>query len=1008
MYNYNVLVVYLHGQINTNTIFMIRYLLILVVLVSHSTLQAQEISGKVSDSNGMPLPDVIVLVVETKENTVTDFDGNFKVKASAGDEIQFSMLSFEKKILKASPGMVVVLADDTSKKLEEVVLIGYGTKKLGAITGSISQIKSAEILKTPSQSAIQAVQGKMAGVNIVSNDEPGASPSIRIRGLGTLLGGRDPLYIIDGIESTSLNGLSPNEIASMDVLKDASSQAIYGQKGSNGVIIITTKKGKSGKIAVNYDSFYGQKFIQRDVKMADSYRYAYYNNVALGSSTFFNLQQPINTNWLDEITDTGEVFSNFISLSGGNENANYYLGVTNYQEKGILKGTDFKRTNINSRNEFKLFDGRLKINEAINMSIVKNTPKPLTAFTNAYKQAPMMPVRYPNGRYGMPFINDSGFNDYDGIRYNNVANPVAQLDYANEQNKNFTLSGSIGAELKIVDELKFTSNFGGTVDFSQGYTYVASRDIWLAQNPTQEIEDYPEANPINMLNKRRADSFMWNWDNFFTYKKTFNQHSITGVLGMSRTTRGIFEYLNGTRLNVPEQSNYWSLGLSSNNEMIAPGAVVANMISTPVVSIAYFARAEYDYQGKYLASATVRREGISSFQKGKQWGVFPSISGGWVLSEESFFQKQKAFEFFKVRVGYGEVANGNTVNSLNYINFPSGYNYSFGQDSQINPGAANQYEVDPNLTWETMKELDFGFDFKTLKNRLTGTFDYYIRNTVDAILPVVLPRVLSPGRVALNTGTVENIGVELSLRWEDKINEDWRYSIGTNFSTNKNKLTKVNSAYFADYIGGNLGNGQYTKQVNVGEPLGSFYVYEVTGLDGDGAFTYSEERVNAGSYIPTYTYGLSFNLNYKNFDFTTDFYGVGGNKIYNGKKAQRFGGENVEFDVLDDFWTPSTPNAANPKPFNDVPVASTYYIEDGDYLRINNITLGYTVPKFYDKIDKVRVFVTATNPILFTKYSGFSPEIAGNNNADPIGTAGIELDAYPTNKTFLMGLNVSF
>ena len=346
-----------------------RYILILVFLFICSYAQAQEISGKVTDSNGMPLPDVIVLVLKSQENTVTDFDGNFKVKADVGDEIQFSMLSFEKVILPASIGMTVTLKDDNKQNLDEVVLIGFGSKRLGAITGSVSQIKSEEILKTPAQSAIQSVQGKMAGVNIVTNDEPGANPSIRIRGLGTLLGGRDPLYIIDGIESRSLNGLSPNEIASMDILKDASSQAIYGQKGSSGVIIITTKKGKQGKIKVNFDTYYGQRFIQREVKMADAYRYAYYNNIALGSTDFFNLNQPINTNWLDEITSTGTVLSNFISLSGGNETANYYLGVTNFQDEGILNGTEFQRTNINSRNDFKLFDGRLKINQAI-MKIV--------------------------------------------------------------------------------------------------------------------------------------------------------------------------------------------------------------------------------------------------------------------------------------------------------------------------------------------------------------------------------------------------------------------------------------------------------------------------------------------------------------------------------------------------------------------------------------------------------------------------------------------------------------
>jgi TonB-dependent starch-binding outer membrane protein SusC len=1009
MVYYNDIVCIFTQLTNQNALFMKRYLLIGVLLFVQAFVQAQEIKGKVTDSNGIPIPDVIVLVLETKENTVTDFDGNFSIKANSGDEIQFSMLSFEKTVVKASSNMVVVLKDDNQSQLNEVVMIGYGTKKLGSITGSVAQIKSADILRTPAQSAIQSIQGKLAGVNIITNDEPGANPTIQVRGLGTLLGGRDPLYVIDGIESTGLNGLSPSEIASMDILKDASSLAIYGQKGSNGVVIVTTKKGKEGGFKINYDSYYGVKSIQREVKMADSYRFTYYNNVALGSSTYFNLNnQPYNTNWLDEITDTGSVMSNFISLSGGSEKANYYLGYTNYQEEGILNGTKFDRNNINSRLEVKLLDDRLKISNAINFAIVKNTPKPLSAFTNAYKQSPIMPVKYPNGRWGMPFVNEDGFNDMDGVRYNNVGNPVAQLFYTNEQNKNFTVFGSVKAELEIIDDLKFATNFGTTYDMGQGYTFTPNRDIWLSQNPTLEIEDYQESNPINTLNQRKYDNFSWNWDNYFTYTKTFGENEITGVLGMSRSTKNVSSYLSGTRLNVPEQSNYWTLDFSTNNTTIAPGAVVSNSQSTPIVSIAYFARADYEYGGKYLVTASIRREGISSFQEDQRWGMFPAVSVGWVMSNEDFFTKIELVNYLKIRGGYGEVANGNTGNSLNNLVFASGYNYAFGADQQIFAGANIPFQVDPSLSWETMKEIDFGFDFRMLENKLSGTFDIYNRNSENVILPVSLPPVLSPGSVYLNTGTVSNNGVELSLRWEDSINDNWRYSIGANYSHNKNELKNVNNAYFANVIGGSLGNGQWTKQVLVGEPLGSFYVYDVTGYNSDGGFTYSEERVNAGSYLPTYNYGVNLAIFYKNFDFSTDLFGVGGNKIYNGKKAQRFGGENVEYALLDDFWLPSNPNAENPKPFNEVPVASTYYVEDGAFLRINNITLGYVFPKFYEKIDKVRLYATAVNPFIFTKYTGYSPEIAGGNNGDPLGGAGIELDAYPTNRTFTLGLNVAF
>lgn len=986
-------------------------LLFFVAAIANS----QTSSGVVSDDKNIPLPSVNVINKTTGKSAVSDFDGRFTIDATVGDTLEFSFIGMETTTKKATSGPMNIVLKTEANNLDEVVVVGYGTKKKGSITGSVVQIKATDIVKTPSQSAIQAIQGRAAGVNIVANDEPGASPSIRIRGLGTILGGRDPLYVVDGSEASSLNGLSPNEIETIDILKDASSLAIYGQKGTNGVVIVTTKKGKIGKIKVTYDSYYGQKFIQKKVDMADSYRFAYYNNTAAGNASYFSFDQPYNTDWLDQITDTGEVVNHHVGISGGNESASYYFGATNYKEKGILSGTEFERTNVNSRNEFKLLDNKLKISQNINLAVARGITKPLSAFTTAYKQSPIVPVFFDNGRWGVPLRNPTtGLIDINGSdRFNNVGNPVAQLFYDNNQNKNVTLTGSVMAELKLTKDFAYTSNFGATYNTYKGFTFTPNDQIYLSQNATSTIEDYENSfgnNEVlyNTLKQKRSDNYEWNWDNYLTFKKTFNKHDITVVAGMSRTTKKIFENLEGTRFNVPIKPNYWSLDLSSYNTEVAPGSVVTNRRDTPIVSLAYFARAEYEFNDKYLFSASIRREGISSFQEVKKWAYFPAFSAGWLLKNEKFLENVKFVNFLKLRAGYGEVGNANALNSLNIPIFASGSNYALGDDQTIFPGSNQPYDVDPNLTWETMKEIDLGIDFKVLDNKLSGTIDLYDRKSSDVILPVSPPPVISQGNVTVNTGDVSNKGVELSLRWDTKINDNWSYWISGNYSYNKNELTKVDNAYFATLIGGGLGNGQYTKQVIVGEALGSFYVYQVTGKNADGNFTYSEERVVAGSYLPTYTYGLSFGINYKKFDFSVDAYGVGGNKVYNGKKAQRFGGENIEYDYLNSFWTPSTPNGTNPAPFNEVPVASTYYIEDGSYLRINNITLGYTLPNFFDKIDKVRIYATATNPFVFTKFSGYSPELTGGDNANPLGSAGIELDAYPTNKTFLFGLNVSF
>ena len=776
-------------------------------------LYSQTVEGVVSDKSGIPMIGVNILNKNTNSNTISDIDGKFKIQASDDDELTFSYIGFETLVLKSKGIFMNVVMTEQSMGLQEVVVVGYGTKKAGSITGSVAQIKSADIIKTPAQSAIQAIQGKVVGVNIVTNDEPGAQPTILIRGLGTVFSGYEPLYVIDGVETNGMNGLNPNDIETIDILKDASSLAIYGQKGSNGVILITTKKGKKGALNVSFNNYFGVKTIQKKVKMADSYRFAYYNNTARGSSSFYKLEgQPVNTNWMDEITGLGNVISNSLSLSGGTDNATYSFGVSNYIENGILNGTNYNRTNIVSKNDFKIIDDKVKITQFINLSVSKNTPKPLTAFTSAYKQAPIMPVKNPNGRFAVPIINSEGINDMAGIeRYNNVSNPAADLHYANSIGRGMDLFGSLGAEVKIVEDLKFNSNFGANFEWAKGFSYTANREIWLFQNPTKEITDYTSPDKINTLSQYRNDNFTWNWDNFLTYKKIVRKNDFTVVAGTSTSKVNNFESLSGVRNNVPEQSNYWYLNFSINNTQIDPGSVIGNYHSTPVVNLAYFGRFEYEYGDKYLLSASIRREGISSFQKDNRWDNFPALSLGWILSNENFLKDFKFLNYLKIRGGYGIVGNGRGTPSVNSILFSPGANYPFGSDQAINPGSTVPYQIDPNLSWEEMKEVDFGVDFKLFNYSLNGSIDLYNRRTDKIILPVDYPAVLSPGDVYVNAGAVTNRGVELSLNWRKEVSKDFSFSLGGNFSLNDNKLSDVYNQFFRDLIGGGLNNGSKQK-----------------------------------------------------------------------------------------------------------------------------------------------------------------------------------------------------
>ena len=569
------------------------FTLLLVSLIVSGSLFAQNItvSGVVVDKKtSETLIGASLMQKGTSNGSITDLDGKFTFAMPVGATLLISYVGYNSQelvITDANP--LRILLESNAKNLEEVVVVGYGTKKAGAITGSVVQIKSSDILKTPAQSAIQSIQGKAAGVNIIATDEPGKQPTVMIRGINTVLGGRSPLYIIDGVEATSLNGLSSNDIETIDVLKDASSLAIYGNKAASGVILVTTKKGTKGAIRVNYEGNVGFKGMLKTVDMADSYRFAYYQNFASGRSKF-DTNQPYNTNWLKEITRTGVTTNNAISLSGGEENVNYYFGISRYTEQGILKGTDYNRTNVISKNEYKLFKNRLKITQTFNLSITNNVPKPLSAFTAAYKQTPIMPVKYADGKWGMPFLDDvTSQIGVTGDKFNNVPNPVAMLGYNDEENQNVTLFGTISAEYTIYKDLKFNSNYGATYDSGKGYTYTPNELNWFSQNPTGTA--FPDKY-YSTLQQRRSNFYVWNWDNYFTYNKDFGKHSMTMVLGMTRSTSRTTQDLSSTRYNVPSQSNYWILDLSKNDDKTAPSTLISNTSQTPLVNVGYFGRVD--------------------------------------------------------------------------------------------------------------------------------------------------------------------------------------------------------------------------------------------------------------------------------------------------------------------------------------------------------------------------------------------------------------------------------
>ena len=990
------------------------YACVIFVLFSGlSYAQTKTVSGTVTGADEVPLPGAEVKVNGKEIYDVTDFDGNFSLEnVEVGDVFRVTFLGFSSQEVEVTgeDTYSVVLQEDTGQ-LDEVVVVGYGSQRKQDLTGSISRVDTEEITRQPAASPMQSIQGRAAGVQITPSGAPGSTPDVFIRGLGTAFGGQNPLYVVDGILTDNIDNINPNDITNIDILKDASSLAIYGNRGANGVIIVTTKKGKAGALEINVESSYGIKTELRKVEMADARSFAIYSNEALqadGNDPRFDENQQFNTDWFDEITRTGSISSNNLSLTAGSEKVRTYFSAGYFEEEGILLGNDFNRLTLRSNTEFDIVE-RIKFRQQVSAALTDEIPKPFGAFNNAYKQTPIIPVRYPAGsEFAGKFGSSTGIN--------NVGNPVRDLFYNNQEQNNLRLQGTFTVEADVTDWLDFTSRFGIETEYFRSRSFVPNLDLFLSGDPTRTVEDYAVDSPKNTLTVAKNNNYRWVLDNFLTLNHSFNDiHNFKLTLGTTVEEllggNAIFrngEYLRGTRYNVPQQRDFWYLNNGDEEPQLSEGGS-GNLIRLN----SYFARLNYDFDSRYLLTATFRRDGSSQFQEGNKWGNFFSVGAGWIISEEAFLEDSEVISFLKLRGSFGELGNQNVP--LNILTFATGLNYPLGPDESINEGGTINELIDPALSWETTEEFDIGLEFGFLDNKLAGEIDYYNRLNRNAILPVELPDAFGfSGTTLTPAGQVRNEGVEISLNWSDNIGEDFSYSIGGNLTFNNNELEKVTNQFFAENTGGSIGNGQITKKVVEGQPLGSFWLLDVVGVDDNGQFIYDDvdnsgtindaDKKFFGAYTPKNFGGFNISVDYKNWDFNIDGYGNWGNYVYNGKKANRFSNENIEQEVFDNRWTPQNPSNTEPAPFNAVPLSSDYYLEPGDFFRINNITLGYTLPLAEDLfIRNARVYFTAQNPIIAQAYSGYTPELPGG----PLQLAGVELNAYPATKSYILGLNLS-
>ena len=1039
----------------------IKVLFVLFLSVTFAYAQQNvTVTGKVTDETNQGLPGVTVLEKGTQNGTITDADGNYTLQTNENAILAFSFVGFQtKEIPVDGKNMIDVNLKNEVVGVDEVVVVGYGTRKKADLTGAIGSVDAGQIVKQPSLRATQAIQGKVSGVNIINNEEPGSSPSVIVRGLGTALGGRNPLYIVDGFPADNIDNISPSDIVSMDILKDASSASIYGVRAANGVILVTTKKGKAGKSTISVDSYGGIKSILKQVKMADARQYIEYfneNQEALGEDwTLADVsKQSSNTDWYKKLTDLGHFTNNVISLSGGSDNVDYFFSYNLYSEDGLLDEQTFTRSTIRNNNIYKLVGDRLKISQHMNISFTKERPKPLGAFNEAYRQSPLVPVRYGNGRYGMPFVNTStGVVTYEANSgesvgsLNSIGNSLFTVDNTDKVDKTLTLQGGLEAELKVTDFLKFNSRFGATKYYSNVRDFVDKKNSWLNSDPTRtgdEFEALKEANSgvtdyaDNSLRITKVETFRWSWENFLTFSGNFNKHHVEATLGASREKTNIGNTMAATGYDLPAKRQYWNINLASDDYE----KEIAETSYTPTSLASYFGRVQYDFDSKYYLTATIRRDGTSTFKdSGDYWGTFPSVGLGWTISKENFFKGFDAVNFLKLRASWGKLGNQDVPLNVSQILTATGssnYNYVFGPGQDLVFGAAYGTPA-VGLSWEVTREWSAGADFNLLDYKLSGSFDYYNKTNTNAILYVspTLDSEYADDYYA-HGAKVVNRGIELMLSWKDNISKDLKYEVSVNFSHNKNEVRNVKAGYDGD-TGGSLSNGEITKRLEDGQPLYAWWMYEADGVwqnqeeidsnthlgsplpgylryknqNNDGSID-TQDKKYFGSYVPTYNYGIHLEVDYKKFDFSIDGYGAGGNKVYNALKGTRInGGENIAYDTFKHRWTGDGSTNKNPGAARDS-YASSYYLEDGGFFRINNLTLGYTLDNILSYSSKMRVYFTAQNPFMFTGYSGFNPEISGFSrdkavpSGDPGGTAGIELSAYPTTRNFILGVNIQF
>ena len=996
----------------------ISILFILLLMAFAAGAQNVNVSGKVTDSSGGPLPGVFVQQSGTSNAVSTDNAGRYTISVPPQSSLLFSCIGYQDTSVQLYDRTVidVVMQEDT-QTLDEIIVVGYGSQKSKDLTAPIVSVKGDELARQVNYHPMSSLQGKIAGVQVISSGAPGSSPSVRIRGTGSIGDYANPLYVVDGVFVDDLGFLSPGDIQEMTVLKDASASAIYGVRAANGVVIITTRRGQTGKATITYDGYVGIQTPVNVMKLAGRDQYVELLNEANASVPGYvpkvASDYPYTTDWYATLLRNALTHSHSLDVSGANDKTNYSVGLAYYDQEGIMKA-DNKYDRLNFRARLDQTVSRwldLGVNTVV--SRYAQTTSDASAFFQAFVNPPVYGVTNNDNTAAYPVKYDSpqlyGFG-------NSYANPYAIAHYNENGEKGLNLVFSVYAQAQFLDNrLKLRTSYNLDYGTYRTQSYIPEYFVGGSQGVT-----------VSSLAKTFAQSDRHIIDNTITYADRIGPHSFSVMLGQS-TRIERFTALSGSAVSVPaydEQSKYIGNGSNSNSSVndLSPAPYLYRGVS-------FFTRGTYNYKDRYLATLTFRADGSSKYNE--KWGYFPSAGLGWVLTSEPFMAQQNAVDFLKLRASWGQLGNDSVPANSTLIlgNIGTGVSAVFGDN--LYDGLGAQTVLQNFLKWEVVSEWDVGVDFAFLRNRLSGELDYYHRTTDNVVFYVPIATGGGTAELLSNNGRVLNSGFELTLGWADSVGKDFQYNIGLNLSTIANKVLELQGR---DYIPGASVRGNYSTRTQVGYPVGAFWGYEVEGVyasdeqaaadpvwqevkaagyfkyrdtDGNGVIN-EADKTCLGSPIPWLIGGLDFGLVWKGLDFSLTLQGQVGNKVLNAKRMNRdvFTDGNYDLNFYQNAWRPSRLSDTYPSAaaYNSafVQQANSFFVEDASYFRIQNVQVGYTFSNLKG-ISSLRVSLTAQRPYTYFRYNGFTPEVSGS----PIAS-GIDTSTYPLQSTYTLGLKISF